>query len=1078
MQRLVLVIATVLLYSPSCISQTSGTAAIDRAIAVNNLTLADSLLSVYTFELIQSKQADSLLAYLFYAGRIAEKKSGVEAAINTVISFIKKVESLDNNPVTLRSAYIEAGEYYGSLGKNKLAYNANEKALAYTQKIAGKHPSLQGKIESNLGAYAQRMSNVNLSKQHHRRALQLYLSDAKTDYEQLQITYNSIGSIMWYASKTDSALYFFGKSLEALSKTPRTPVNQFYRPAILQNNISALYGAQGKTTQAIAAMKASIGYLKQFLADKEPNPKKVTATTFQFETTDNLAGIYKELGDYKQARALLEYSYYQKQKTLDAKDPAIFISKILLGQLYYSLREYDKAQQYLLNGSKEIELSDGDYLFWQADAASTLALLYQQKKDFAKAALYFERADSLYDKSLQGDYDNIYLDFLRTASLFYADRNMGRQAFAKAQKSYAYIIKNQGLQTLEAFYQLLTLSQVAYQLQQYKEAKNYSITALSTVNKMVGASTNMLDSIKVELRKPRALLFKSKATYALMGHATEQQLLQLLPDLNEALGILERRKTMLSDPQNVTLLMADEGALLEFIKQINLQLYQQTKRTVYLDQVISLHESGIYNRIRARLDKNDTLQFLRVPIAVRNKEKELKTAVGAALDGNGTHDQKMQRYFVAIDRWNAFAKTLQQNYGSYYRMRYASIVQSASMLQQAIAADQTVVRYLFSNGRLYAMVIGRQQKSIVELSVQNLETLVEAVSATNNNAQQTGRVLHDLYRQLWAPIEALVNTRKVTAVPDGILYHLNFELLTPEPIRYYSELATKSLLAKHTFSYHYSLLLLDEKQPNTFNDNFIAFAPGFIGDQSKPNRPGAIDPLEKDVQYLSLLPQPFTLQLISKIQRLMGGNLYLNNTSTKETFIKNAGQHGIIHIGTHAESNNDNPQLSKLIFAKNKQEDLNNALYVHEIYNCDLQSDLAVLTACETGKPGYQDGEGMVSLAHAFNYAGSNSILTGLWKIDEQSSAIIMEDFYKNLLKGLPKDEALQQAKIKFLKQGEGRMLAPQYWGGLIIMGNTAALPLKTRGLYGTLALALVLIFMLGCLLVLRNRKRLQAVQQ
>ena len=1078
MQRLVLVIATVLLYSPSCISQTTGTAEIDRAIAINNLALADSLLSVYTKELIQKNQPDSLVAYLFYAGRIAEKKSGVEAAIKTVTAFIKKVETLNNNPATLRSAYIEAGEYYGSLGKNKLAYNANEKALAYTQKIAGKHPSLQGKIESNLGAYAQRMSNVNLSKQHHRRALQLYLNDATTDYELLHITYNSMGSIMWYGSKTDSALYFFGKSLEALSKTPRTPVNQFYRPAILQNNLSALYGAQGKTTQAIAAMKASIGYLKQFLAGTESNPKKVTATTFQFEVTDNLAGIYKELGDYKQARALLEYSYYQKQKTLDAKDPAIFISKILLGQLYYSLREYDKAQQYLLNGSKEIELSDGDYLFWQADAASTLALLYQQKKDFAKAALYFERADSLYDKSLQGDYDNIYLDFLRTASLFYADRNMGRQAFAKAQKSYVYIIKNQGLQTLEAFYQLLTLSQVAYQLQQYKEAKNYSITALSTVNKMIGASTNILDSIKVELRKPRALLFKSKATYALMGHATEQQLLQLLPDLNEALGILERRKTMLSDPQNVTLLMADEGALLEFIKQINLQLYQQTKRTAYLDQIISLHESGIYNRIRARLDKNDTLQFFSVPIAVRNKEKELKTAVGAALDGNGTHDQKMQRYFGAIDSWNAFAKTLQQNYGSYYRMRYASIVQSASELQQAIAADQTVVRYLFSNGRLYAMVIGRQQKSIVELSVQNLETLVEEVSATNGNAQQTGRVLHDLYRQLWAPIEALVNTRKVTAVPDGILYHLNFELLTPEPIRYYSELATKSLLAKHTFSYHYSLLLLDEKQPNTFNDNFIAFAPGFIGDQSKTNRPGAIDPLEKDVQYLSLLPQPFTLQLISKIQRLMGGNLYLNNTSTKETFIKNAGQHGIIHIGTHAESNNDNPQLSKLIFAKNKQEDLNNALYVHEIYNCNLQSDLAVLTACETGKPGYQDGEGMVSLAHAFNYAGSNSILTGLWKIDEQSSAIIMEDFYKNLLKGLPKDEALQQAKIKFLQQGEGRMLAPQYWGGLIIMGNTAALPIKTQGLYGTLAVALVLIFMLSCLLVLRNRKRLQAVQQ
>lgn len=224
------------------------------------------------------------------------------------------------------------------------------------------------------------------------------------------------------------------------------------------------------------------------------------------------------------------------------------------------------------------------------------------------------------------------------------------------------------------------------------------------------------------------------------------------------------------------------------------------------------------------------------------------------------------------------------------------------------------------------------------------------------------------------------------------------------------------------------------------------------------------------MQYLSLLPQPFTLQLISKVQQLIGGNLYLNNTSTKEKFVNLAGQHAIIHIGTHAESNNENPQFSKLIFAKKKQDDISNELFVHEIYNCDLQAELAVLTACETGKPGYQDGEGMVSLAHAFNYAGSNSIITGLWKIDEQSSAIIMEAFYKNLLEGLPKDEALQQAKIKFLQQGEGRMLQPQYWGGLILMGDTKAIPIEAKGSKGIWVVAFIIAFMLSCLLIKRRR--------
>ena len=62
-----------------------------------------------------------------------------------------------------------------------------------------------------------------------------------------------------------------------------------------------------------------------------------------------------------------------------------------------------------------------------------------------------------------------------------------------------------------------------------------------------------------------------------------------------------------------------------------------------------------------------------------------------------------------------------------------------------------------------------------------------------------------------------------------------------------------------------------------------------------------------------------------------------------------------------------------------------------------MASNLTILSACESGKPGYQDGEGMVSLAHAFNYAGSQRILMALWKIDEQSSSRITEFFIENI---------------------------------------------------------------------------------
>jgi CHAT domain-containing protein len=97
---------------------------------------------------------------------------------------------------------------------------------------------------------------------------------------------------------------------------------------------------------------------------------------------------------------------------------------------------------------------------------------------------------------------------------------------------------------------------------------------------------------------------------------------------------------------------------------------------------------------------------------------------------------------------------------------------------------------------------------------------------------------------------------------------------------------------------------------------------------------------------------------------------------------------------------------------------------------------LAVLTACETGKNTLDPGEGMLSLAHAFNYAGSESLLIGLWQIDEKASSIIVEKFYQNLSEGFDKAEALQKAKLQYLSIAKGRELSPDFWAGLVLMGD------------------------------------------
>tara|TARA_R110002124_G_scaffold287348_1_gene473546 strand:- start:12739 stop:13557 length:819 start_codon:yes stop_codon:yes gene_type:complete len=265
----------------------------------------------------------------------------------------------------------------------------------------------------------------------------------------------------------------------------------------------------------------------------------------------------------------------------------------------------------------------------------------------------------------------------------------------------------------------------------------------------------------------------------------------------------------------------------------------------------------------------------------------------------------------------------------------------------------------------------------------------------------------------------------------------------------------------------------DNRKTLDFKDDFVAYAPTFDEGMKRAYEMAINDSIDIDKSYLTLLPQPFSAAIAKRFSERFGGRSFLNQQASKSIFTKTANEHKIIHISTHAESNNVNPELSRLVFAKNISDSTlinDNYLYTYEIYNQNLNSNLAILTACETGLPSYQPGEGMISLAHAFNYAGSKSILTSLWQIDEHSSAEILDSFYGYLENGLPKDEALRNAKLDYLNQAEGRTIHPQYWAGFILMGDTLPIKLSPSvNYYWYLGIGLLLV--LAVFLIIRKRK-------
>ena len=115
-----------------------------------------------------------------------------------------------------------------------------------------------------------------------------------------------------------------------------------------------------------------------------------------------------------------------------------------------------------------------------------------------------------------------------------------------------------------------------------------------------------------------------------------------------------------------------------------------------------------------------------------------------------------------------------------------------------------------------------------------------------------------------------------------------------------------------------------------------------------------------------------------------------------------------------------------------------------DILQMKLNAELVVLSACETGLGRLRDGEGIVGLTRAFLYAGASSTVVSLWKVEDQSTSLLMERFYQNLKRGLDKSEALRQAKLDIIRsnvdlKATGRreeLAAPFYWAPFILVGD------------------------------------------
>ena len=177
---------------------------------------------------------------------------------------------------------------------------------------------------------------------------------------------------------------------------------------------------------------------------------------------------------------------------------------------------------------------------------------------------------------------------------------------------------------------------------------------------------------------------------------------------------------------------------------------------------------------------------------------------------------------------------------------------------------------------------------------------------------------------------------------------------------------------------------------------------------------------------------------VEEIKNNVGGDIYTGANASKEHLLDRLAKKSIVHLSMHAIIDERSPINSRFVFNSdglNEEKDL----YLYEISDRRSLANMAVLSACETGRGQIHNGDGVKSFSNALIQSGIPSVVMSLWKVPDNSTSKIMISFYKYLKLGHAKDEALQQSKLDYLNNTmSADQKHPFYWAGFVIIGDVS----------------------------------------
>jgi len=330
---------------------------------------------------------------------------------------------------------------------------------------------------------------------------------------------------------------------------------------------------------------------------------------------------------------------------------------------------------------------------------------------------------------------------------------------------------------------------------------------------------------------------------------------------------------------------------------------------------------------------------------------------------------------------------------------------SAGDIRKMIPPGETLVEYYAQGGDIFVFVLTKDTIRAVKLDGSHV---VEEIADFRRSLQnpQSDRHLEwsqNLYRKLVKPVEPWLAGQDLIVVPHGALHYLPFNALH-DGGHYLIE--RKSIRYMPSASVLHYLPAGNSSRPG----DILAFGNPDLGDP------------RNDLIYAQN-------EAVAVAKTRPRSRVFLRKEATETALRKFGEGFRFIHFATHGQFEADAPLRSALLLAPDAES--NGLLTLDKLYFMRLDADLVTLSACETGLGKVVNGDDVVGLTRGFLYAGSRSIVTSLWKVDDLATSHLMTGFYSRL-KDADKRDALRSAML----ETRSKYPHPFYWAAFQLTGN------------------------------------------